>query len=212
MKLARGWPANKIRSGVFMEGTTTQNLLPHFHREHPQQVLLRKEETKKCKMPAKKEQKESVQKKHLMLLWRPRDYQWCPSFRPPRLPRGNKKMKMEASSDRGATRMKRTHVVHPPGTSPCMTLLDSCLHEENWSRHSCHRRWTACGSSWWNAGSLQSRRKECSVPFLPPTQDLSSFFPCIFSHVSCHSFCHPLPGGGAKNSCLFPQPEFLSPH
>ena len=85
---------------------------------------------KKMQMPAKKEQKESVQKKHLMLLWRPRDYQWCPSFRPPRLPRGNKKMKMEASSDRGATRMKRTHVVHPPGTSPCMTLLDSCLHEK----------------------------------------------------------------------------------
>ena len=114
---------------------------------------------KKMQIPAKKEQKESVQKKHLMLLWRPRDYQWCPSFRPPRLPRGNKKMKMEASSDRGATRMKRTHVVHPPGTSPCMTLLDSCLHEENWSRDSCHRRWTACGSSWWNALGRPSGRK-----------------------------------------------------
>ena len=114
---------------------------------------------KEMQIPAKKEQKESVQKKHLMLLWRPRDYQWCPSFRPPRLPRGNKKMKMEASSDRGATRMKRTHVVHPPGTSPCMTLLDSCLHEENWSRHSCHRRWTACGSSWWNALGRPSGRK-----------------------------------------------------
>ena len=53
MKLARGWPANKIRSGVFMEGTTTQNLLPHFHREHPQQVLLRKEETKKMQNASK---------------------------------------------------------------------------------------------------------------------------------------------------------------
>ena len=55
--------------------------------------------------------------------------------------------------------MKRTHVVHPPGTSPCMTLLDSCLHEKYWSRHSCHRRWTACGSSWWNALGRPSGRK-----------------------------------------------------